>query len=384
MRKALFYIFLTFTVLSFCAELKIKDVSPVLDIYEPVSFMIQNKIMELDENGNFRGGLLTTRFDIAQYLYNILKNFQLQDFPKKLSTFERNQQELSTKILGIEAAYKTYEQRMKDFENALAQVQSQSDKLSQQIYAQLRKEFDETLKNQQLQLSRYEPLFSRVSALEELASSLQKQLASSDKSIESLNNRISTIETNQSSFSKDLSAVKNYIDAISSRTSENAQAIQKLRDDMNTQMYAQGKLFDQKLLDLSTKLDVLTKGLQNDLSTQKKMLSDYEQNLMAVKNQVEDLQKNMKILETLASKDQLIAMQNSVTNLSQRVESAESDLARLEQKIEGVQTDTLQKRIAELEAKQKSLEGNLLTAYLIGGAGVVVGVLAIIFAMGQF
>lgn len=384
MRKALFYIFLTFTVLSFCAELRIKDVSPVLDIYEPVSFMIQNKIMELDENGNFRGGLLTTRFDIAQYLYNILKNFQLQDFPKKLSTFEKNQQELSTKILGIEAAYKTYEQRMKDFENALAQVQSQSDKLSQQIYAQLRKEFDETLKNQQLQLSRYEPLFSRVGALEELTSALQKQLASSDKSIESLSNKISTIETNQSSFSKDLSSVKNNIDAISSRTSENAQAIQKLRDDMNTQMYAQGKLFDQKLLDLSTKLDILTKGLQNDLSTQKKMLSDYEQNLMTVKNQVEDLQKNMKILETLASKDQLITMQNSVTNLSQRVEGAESNLARLEQKIEGVQTDTLQKRIAELEAKQKSLEGNLLTAYLIGGAGVVVGVLAIIFAMGQF
>ncbi len=384
MRKALLFIFLSLTVSLLCAQVKIKDVSPVLDIYEPVSFMIQNKIMELDENGNFRGGLLTTRFDIAQYLYNILKNFQLEDLPKKLSTLERNQQELSARVLGVEGAYKTYEQRMKDFENALSQVQSQSDQLAQQIYAQLRKELDEVLKNQQLQLSRYEPLFSRVSALEELSSVLQKQLASSDKSIESLSNKISTIETNQSNFSKDLASIKSSIDAISSRTSENTQSIQKLRDEMNTQLYAQGKLFDQKLIDLSTRLDALSKGLQNELSVQKKMLSDYEQNLMAVKNQVEELQRNMKILETLASKDQLVAMQNSLTDLSRKLESTESNVTRLEQRIDNMQTETLQRRIAELEAKQKNLENSLLTAYLIGGAGVVVGVLALIFVMGQF
>jgi len=384
MRKAIFFILLNFAVLSFCAEVKIKDVSPVLDIYEPVSFMIENKIMELDENGNFRGGLLTTRFDIAQYLYNILKNFQLQDVPKRLGSFEKNQQELSTKVLGIEAAYKTYEQRLKDFENALAQMQSQSDKLSQQVYDKLRKEFDEALKNQQLQLSRYEPLFSRVSALEDLTSSLQKQLASSDKSVELLNTKISTIETNQSNISKDLSSVRNSIDSISSKTNENTQAIQKLRDDMNVQLYAQGKLFDQKLLDLSTRLDVLTKGLQNDLSTQKKMLSDYEQNLMTVKSQVEELQQNMKILETLASKDQLVAMQNSIADLSQRIENTELSLGKLEKNVQSIETETLQKRIAELEAKQRNLESNLLTAYLIGGAGAIVGVLALIFAMGQF
>ncbi|HOJ87777.1 MAG TPA: hypothetical protein PLK95_05610 [Pseudothermotoga sp.] len=384
MRKAIFFILFSFVVLSFCAEVKIKDVSPVLDIYEPVSFMIENKIMELDENGNFRGGLLTTRFDIAQYLYNILKNFQLQDVPKKLGSFEKNQQELSTKVLGIEAAYKTYEQRLKDFENALAQMQSQSDKLSQQVYDKLRKEFDEALKNQQLQLSRYEPLFSRVSALEDLTSSLQKQLASSDKSVELLNTKISTIETNQSNISKDLSSVRNSIDSISSKTNENTQAIQKLRDDMNVQLYAQGKLFDQKLLDLSTRLDVLTKGLQNDLSTQKKMLSDYEQNLMTVKSQVEELQQNMKILETLASKDQLVAMQNSIADLSQRIENTELSLGKLEKNVQSIETETLQKRIAELEAKQRNLESNLLTAYLIGGAGAIVGVLALIFAMGQF
>ncbi|HOK83363.1 MAG TPA: hypothetical protein PLP64_03960 [Pseudothermotoga sp.] len=384
MRKAIFFILFSFVVLSFCAEVKIKDVSPVLDIYEPVSFMIENKIMELDENGNFRGGLLTTRFDIAQYLYNILKNFQLQDVPKRLGSFEKNQQELSTKVLGIEAAYKTYEQRLKDFENALAQMQSQSDKLSQQVYDKLRKEFDEALKNQQLQLSRYEPLFSRVSALEDLTSSLQKQLASSDKSVELLNTKISTIETNQSNISKDLSSVRNSIDSISSKTNENTQAIQKLRDDMNVQLYAQGKLFDQKLLDLSTRLDVLTKGLQNDLSTQKKMLSDYEQNLMTVKSQVEELQQNMKILETLASKDQLVAMQNSIADLSQRIENTELSLGKLEKNVQSIETETLQKRIAELEAKQRNLESNLLTAYLIGGAGAIVGVLALIFAMGQF
>ncbi|MEJ5229825.1 MAG: S-layer homology domain-containing protein, partial [Pseudothermotoga sp.] len=61
MRRAIVFLFSVIVVISFGAEIKIKDVSPVLDIYEPVSFMIENKIMELDENGNFRGGLLTTR-----------------------------------------------------------------------------------------------------------------------------------------------------------------------------------------------------------------------------------------------------------------------------------------------------------------------------------
>gem|GEM_PF-599497 len=391
MRKTIFFVFLVIVVISFGAEIKIKDVSPVLDIYEQVSFMIENKIMELDENGNFRGGLLTTRFDIAQYLYNVLKNFQLQDISKKLSSFEKNQQELSTKILGVEAAYKTYEQRMKDFENALTRIQNQFDRLSQEVYAKVREEFENALKDQKSEIARYEPLFSRMSAVEGLVSSLQKQLASSDKNLDLLNNKISVLEQTQSSMSSDIAALssalagmRNNTNELSSKVSANTQAIQKLKDDVNVQLYAQGKLFDQKLLDLSTKLDILSKSLQNELSIQKKTLTDYEQNLMAVESQVDELRQNMKMLETLASKEELSALQTAISSVSKKVENVELNLQSLEQRIEGTQVDSLQRKISELELKQKDLEGSLMTAYLLGGAGIVVGLIAVIFAMGGF
>ncbi|MEJ5230340.1 MAG: hypothetical protein WHT65_10090, partial [Pseudothermotoga sp.] len=205
------------------------------------------------------------------------------------------------------------------------------------------------------------------------------------------NNKISVLEQTQSTISsdiaalsKDLTNIKNNTSELSSKVSANTQAIQKLKDDVNVQLYAQGKLFDQKLLDLSTKLDILSKSLQNELSIQKKTLTDYEQNLMTVKSQVDELEKNMKILETLASKEELSALQTALVSMSKKVENVELNVQSLEQRIEGTQVDQLQKKIAELEMKQKTLEGNLTTAYLIGGAGIVVGLIAVIFAMGQF
>ncbi|GAB4312245.1 S-layer homology domain-containing protein [Pseudothermotoga elfii] len=379
MRKLLFFAPLIVAIAIFGAEVKIKDVSPVLDIYEPVSFMIENKIMDLDENGNFRGGLLVTRFDIAQYLYNILSKFQLRDISDKLGNLEKNQQNLSTKIMGIEAAYKTYEQRLKDFEMSVASLQSQTDKLSQQIYAQLHKEIEEILNQHQNQISRLEPVLSRVEALEKLASSLQKSIESTDSNLNLLSSKIAELQANQTEFSRSFSNSENLLNSLLKNVNENSQSIQKLSEQFNVQMNAQGKLYDQKITELAARLDALSKGLQNDLSIQKKQLTDFQQNLELYNSRVTQLQQDMKTIESLASKDELSHVQDSITSLNQKIEEIDVNLTQLEQKMEDTQVGMLQKKIGELETKQKNLESSVLTAYLIGAAGVAIGLIAVLF-----
>ncbi|MDK2885187.1 S-layer homology domain-containing protein [Pseudothermotoga sp.] len=379
MRKLLFFAPLIVAIAIFGAEVKIKDVSPVLDIYEPVSFMIENKIMDLDENGNFRGGLLVTRFDIAQYLYNILSKFQLRDISDKLGNLEKNQQNLSTKIMGIEAAYKTYEQRLKDFEMSVASLQSQTDKLSQQIYAQLHKEIEEILNQHQNQISRLEPVLSRVEALEKLASSLQKSIESTDSNLNLLSSKIAELQANQTEFSRSFSSSENLLNSLLKNVNENSQSIQKLSEQFNVQMNAQGKLYDQKITELAARLDALSKGLQNDLSIQKKQLTDFQQNLELYNSRVTQLQQDMKTIESLASKDELSHVQDSITSLNQKIEEIDVNLTQLEQKMEDTQVGMLQKKIGELETKQKNLESSVLTAYLIGAAGVAIGLIAVLF-----
>ncbi len=379
MRKLLFFAPLIVAIAIFGAEVKIKDVSPVLDIYEPVSFMIENKIMDLDENGNFRGGLLVTRFDIAQYLYNILSKFQLRDISDKLGNLEKNQQNLSTKIMGIEAAYKTYEQRLKDFEMSVASLQSQTDKLSQQIYAQLHKEIEEILNQHQNQISRLEPVLSRVEALEKLASSLQKSIESTDSNLNLLSSKIAELQANQTELSRSFSSSENLLNSLLKNVNENSQSIQKLSEQFNVQMNAQGKLYDQKITELAARLDALSKGLQNDLSIQKKQLTDFQQNLELYNSRVTQLQQDMKTIESLASKDELSHVQDSITSLNQKIEEIDVNLTQLEQKMEDTQVGMLQKKIGELETKQKNLESSVLTAYLIGAAGVAIGLIAVLF-----
>ncbi|RKX53576.1 MAG: hypothetical protein DRP25_00070, partial [Thermotoga sp.] len=80
MKRLLFSMMVLIPVFILCAE--IKDVSPGLDVYEAVNYVVDKGIMELDSKGYFRGALLITRFDLAQYLYNLINVFSLDELSK--------------------------------------------------------------------------------------------------------------------------------------------------------------------------------------------------------------------------------------------------------------------------------------------------------------
>lgn len=368
---------------SLFAQLNIKDVSPVLDIYVPVSFVIENKIMELDENGNFRGGLLTTRFDIAQYIYRTIKNFQLDELSKRFSALAESQKEVSAKMLGIESAYKTYDQRLRELETAVVNFQSQLDKLSQELFAQVQKQIVDYIKAQEAQLARIDALVERMNSVEKLSSDLFKQVQVQQNDLEKLSGEQTKINDQISSLSQQLSTLKSSVDALSKRLDQTFAELTSFKDSTRNEFNAFSNLLDQKVSASENKLSVTLKSLQNELALQKKEITDRAEEVSKLRQQIQDLQNRLITLENFASKQQVEELRNQIQGLVERASKLEQDLKVLEENLASLDLSRLKDRIEELELKNKTLQSNLNTAYIVGAAGVAIGLIALIFSMGR-
>lgn len=381
--KRTLLVFLMLMGCLFFAQVDIKDVSPVLDIYVPVSFVIENKIMELDENGNFRGGLLTTRFDIAQYIYRTIKTFQLDELTKRLSTISDAQKETFAKTAGLEAAYKTYDQRLREIENATVNLQSQIDKLSQELFSQLQKQFLDYVKAQENQLGKIDALTSRVDALEKLSSELFKQAQSQQSELEAISKEQTNIKNQLAGLSQQLSTMKISLDTLNKKFDQLSSDLASFKDSTKNEFNAFSILIDQKISASEGKMNFTLKSMQNELALQKKELMDRAEEMNKLKQQLQEVQARLATLEGFASKQQVQELRSQLNELTQKASKIEEDLKNLENKLVSFDISRLQKRIEELEVKNKTLESNLNMAYIIGGVGIAVGLLALIFAMGR-
>jgi len=364
------------------AQVNIRDVSPVLDIYTPVSFVVENKIMELDENGNFRGGLLTTRFDIAQYIYRTIKNFQLDELSKKFSALEETQKEVSAKMSGIEAAYRTYDQRLRELETATVNLQSQLDKLSQELFAQVQKQLLDYIKSQENQLAKIDALTARLDAVEKLNSELFKQMQAQQSDLNNVLNEQVSIKNQILSLSQQLSALKSSVESLAKKLDQTSAELASLKDSTKNEFAAFTSLIDQKISSSENRLNVTLKSLQNELALQKKELTDRIEESNRLKLQIQDLQKRLTTLESFASKQQIQELKDQIDGLAEKTSKIEQELRNLESNLASLDLSRLQRRIEELEAKNKSLESNLNMAYIVGAAGIAIGLLAIILGLG--
>lgn len=364
------------------AQVNIRDVSPVLDIYTPVSFVVENKIMELDENGNFRGGLLTTRFDIAQYIYRTIKNFQLDELSKKFSALEETQKEVSAKMSGIEAAYRTYDQRLRELETATVNLQSQLDKLSQELFAQVQKQLLDYIKSQENLLAKIDALTARLDAVEKLNSELFKQMQAQQSDLNNVLNEQVSIKNQILSLSQQLSALKSSVESLAKKLDQTSAELASLKDSTKNEFAAFTSLIDQKISSSENRLNVTLKSLQNELALQKKELTDRIEESNRLKLQIQDLQKRLTTLESFASKQQIQELKDQIDGLAEKTSKIEQELRNLESNLASLDLSRLQRRIEELEAKNKSLESNLNMAYIVGAAGIAIGLLAIILGLG--
>jgi TolA-binding protein len=75
MRRIVFSILISIVSIVVFSEVVIKDVSPQISEYEAIIYLVKNGIMEL-ENGKFNGSEYVSRFEIAKYLYNLVRFLQ--------------------------------------------------------------------------------------------------------------------------------------------------------------------------------------------------------------------------------------------------------------------------------------------------------------------
>ncbi len=396
MRRCLFWLAVISSVLIFAQETRIRDVSPILDIYEPVSFVVQKGIMELDENSNFRGGLLTTRFDIAQYLYKLVKNFKLEQLLVDVEGLKKSSVEFSTRFAGLESAYKVASERLNQLETALNNLNNKVEGLSNELAAQISMEIQNALK-QFADAKRIEELVTRIDSLEKQVTSVDKQISdvrtqvstlagrhqATEDNLQALSDKVMRLETKQDSVGKDISALKMELASLKTKLDEQVATLEKLKNDVENRVALSEKLMEDKLTNALNKFDVNLKNLTSDVSLQRKELADLTQNLLGLRGQIEMLQKTIDLLEINATKKQVADLQALVEETRKRVEQTNVNLQNFEERLAAMDISVLERKISELEARQTNTENSMMTAYLLGGVGAAIGVLALIFSLGK-
>jgi len=66
----------------------INDLSSASAQYKAVSFLVDRKIMEVDQNNNFKPSLLVSKLDLAKYLYNLITYYKLENSNSTVSSEE--------------------------------------------------------------------------------------------------------------------------------------------------------------------------------------------------------------------------------------------------------------------------------------------------------
>ncbi len=106
----------------FSEEVKIKDVSPLIDEYNAVKFVVENRIVPL-RDGYFEGEKIVTKFDIAVYIYNLVKYFERLKVKEEMEKRE--------KTLPIEELLR-YDPKKKDF-TRISSIEKKLDDLENDV-----------------------------------------------------------------------------------------------------------------------------------------------------------------------------------------------------------------------------------------------------------
>lgn len=116
MRKLLTFLLIIMAFLLIAAEIVITDISPIIPEYSAVKFLVENQIMELDVNGNFKPSLLVTRLDIAKLLYTLIQKYNLS----KLSEIENNLKNINDELNISKGLITGIDKRVENLENEKA------------------------------------------------------------------------------------------------------------------------------------------------------------------------------------------------------------------------------------------------------------------------
>ncbi|MBZ4650429.1 S-layer homology domain-containing protein [Thermosipho sp. (in: thermotogales)] len=378
MRKVLsIFLIMFLMMIIFAVETVITDLSPIVPEYSAVKFLVENQIMDLDVNGNFKPSLLITRLDIAKVIYTVIQKYNLSKISdiekslanisdeikiakglvsgidKRLVNLETKQEELTQKIEAFDAFLtqssetlfanieKNYVKR-EDFDSLKAQIT-----LISQVYNSQTKKFEEKI-NDIEKISEIEKKINIVSnQLEDLKTNFLEEQAKNIAKFSDIEKQLSNIPTNVTNLNVTVARLSNKVSSIEELYTKlsniKASDIDKLEnlselEDKVNQMYS-------ILTDLnafSMDLDSLRKRLEGiDILTVRNVVNKFS----ILENRYQQIDSRVQYLENSVGKIEL---------LNQKIEELNAKISDIENK--KIMLDNLEKISNDVEELNKYKE----------------------------
>ncbi|QTA37813.1 S-layer homology domain-containing protein [Thermosipho ferrireducens] len=394
MKKILVFLFILTLVSVFAAEVSISDLSPLVPEYKAVQFLVESRIMELDENGNFKPSLLITKLDVARYLYTIIQNFNLlaiKNIEKRIASIDDDINLNKSLISGVDERLSRVEQQQKNMLNDLLRVEkfmsSASDvvlkvnQIESMLTAILEKNsyIESQIKNQNIvELSKKvgfieNELKSKYVTLDDLNSiSLELTRLSEAYSAQfrSLDERLKKVE-DLGDLSKRISILEKETNELKTNFLEEQAKNMSYISDINKKIEnlpAEVSTLNERIAEVSTRLALVEKlytSLKNikpsqlsyvskipDLESKVDELETMLSNLQAISGDLDILRKKLEGIDVLTVRNVV----NKFAIIENRYDQIESRTQFLEKKIYDI--DAIKNQINELNARLSTFESS--------------------------
>jgi chromosome segregation ATPase len=311
----------------------IKDLSPSAAEYKAVNFLVEQRIMDVDANGNFKPSLLITKLDLARYLYAIIDRYNLTSLQ---STKSDDLVKLESRITTLERQISSIPSSQ--FQSASA-LQSELNDLKKRLLAVESK------------VTNLENKSTDSSKDQQTIISLQSELSALNKRVTAVENKISALSQSKD-FTKDIAQLTAQINSLEARLNEYAQLkyygdeIEKLKA-RATDLEKKVNYATNTINSLSEKVSKLEAGTSEDIKNlQNLTLANINDLRNQVSAEIEKLKSRIGTIEEVLGKGQ---------DFLQRLEALDAltiinTFSNLE---------VLSNRFDQLEARFKKLEDGL-------------------------
>lgn len=384
----------------------IKDLEQDSPFFEAVNYVVKAGIMELDDKGNFRGALLVTRYDVAQYIYRLVMRFELEKLKEKLplldeldivktatialdertSNLEKNYNSLNSRVdsavLEITSTasevleLKTKADSLEEAFNNLSLAFTSFKQETAGIDSEILRRIDVVEKNLKKLEESAQQNSSRLTLLEKNLENVSREIASLEEAITQLSSDTRNFLTWKQNAGEDILMLKGRTGSLS----EQLDQLRKELDSLSSDVVNLRNEMDQKVSAVSSRASVQEEkvsDLEKSISQMTTKFQTLESNVENLKSDLENLNKRFSGLEESVAEDQqnrttmeseIQDLKKQVSDLSRRIERLSSDLTALSQRVE--------------EKEKSSLQMDTSTLMVIG-AGALALLLGIILLAGR-
>ena len=269
MKKLLIAIFILSFFLQSLSEVVPKDVSPEVPEYGMIIFLVNNGIMDL-KNGKFSGSEYVSRYEVARYLYNLIKFM------------------------------KTFETMRSDYNGVLSEI----------------KKINELLGYDKDKMD-----FVRISNIEKKIKKIENMIYEMEINT---NNMAAGIRSEIGSLRTELGSFKGNFDRYRRDTSNRFEKIEKRIDEIFKGVEAVSDDLSEKIKNLQSELSTRIVDIENTQKVNSKRMDELEKKLSNLENQA-NLFKDL-IENSEASKSYIEDMARNILSLRNEVDSLRADM----------------------------------------------------------